>query len=285
MSRAIGNIIRKVTRKNADKLNCLYGPSGIEYEKCLLNLLSDKVNFYALPQDGQYMPIVGLDFDFILSQSRIHQLGKIKQLSRKLHLPIVSIEHGFLPPNTPINPDWVSDGLINIYSNVMARNSWGDLNASIIPESLLEETLTKKTSFSVIYESIESFSEHNPNTYCFLNPSNDNWKVYESQKELEMATYYVQTSTNYNNFQRILKCLQSGTIVVAKDCPIIREFIIDGVTGFLYNDPKELVKLKDIDVEKFQSRIVKSYDKFFSQRVFKETFLSKLDSVNNFYRG
>lgn len=281
MSRAVGNIIKKAVRKDTDKLNCLYVSSGVDYEKCLLTLLSDRVNFYPLPTDSQYVPIVGLDFDFILSQSRIHQLPQIKQISRKLHLPIVSIEHGFIPANTQINPEWTANNLISIYSNVTARNSWGDFNARVIPEALLSDERNVLKKKLLVYE---PSTERVPEVESLLTVLAD-YEFGTSQSHVEQATFYLQTTTNYNDFQRILKCLQSGTIVIAKDCPIIREFIIDGVTGFLYNDPSELVKIKDVDIDKFQKRIIKSYDKFFSKAVFKETFLGKLESVNNFYRG
>ena len=55
-------------------------------------------NYYTLPKNSIYH---GLDFDFILSQSKFGQIQASHQINQVLKLPIVSLEHTLPIPSWP----------------------------------------------------------------------------------------------------------------------------------------------------------------------------------------
>ena len=84
-------------------------------------------NYYVLDKNlGDYQIPMDIQFDFVLSQNKFGQFQVLSQLAKKLHLPLVSLEHT-LPPSF-----WQKQ----VFEN--AKNMKGDINLFISEYSCRE---------------------------------------------------------------------------------------------------------------------------------------------------
>lgn len=144
----VGTLTRAASRRKGERLNILTFPTHERYET---GLAMTGHNFYALRGPGikdwnkQYAPVppnytlldptldtrqipVELDFDLVLSQNKAGQYPVAVQIARRLHLPLVCLEHT-LPPKewTPgqIARVMRMKGDINVFISEYSRAEWG----------------------------------------------------------------------------------------------------------------------------------------------------------------
>lgn len=221
-------------------------------------------NYYTLPQNSI---ITGIDFDFILSQSKFGQFQVASNLKQLLNLPIISLEH-----TLPI-PSWPNEQLNQFKSMV------GDFNVFISEYSIREWKMNCKCS--MIHHSIDTelFSpspvkqDECENDYV-LSVVNDfknrdyccnysGWKRITSglkvklvgnnpgisepaknpqalAEEYRSAKVFLNTSTISPVPTSLLEAMACGCAVVSTATCMIPEIIQNGVNGFCSNNEVEL---------------------------------------------
>lgn len=218
-------------------------------------------NYYILPPNSI---INGLDFDFILSQSKFGQFQAAQQVNQLLRLPIVSLEHTLPIPSWP-------EAQTNIF-----RQMIGNINVFISEYSIKEWNM--QGNHEVIHHSVDS------NTFCpqeveqttdVLSVVNDfanrdyccnysGWKritqnldvklvgksedgsskpaesVADLVKEYCSSKVFLNTSTISPVPTTLLEAMSCGSAVVSTATCMIPEIIENGVNGFISNDEEEL---------------------------------------------
>ena len=315
----ITSIIRAATRKKEDKLNILTFPTHERYESMLAKTGH---NFYAYRAEGikdwnetyakipeNYTlldPALGdaqvpqyVDFDLVLSQNKFGQFQKAIQLSKTLHLPLISLEH------TLPMPQWDS----NVMTQV--RNMRGDLNLFISKYSINAWGWEDKSDTSVITHGIDTDLfcpadvERSDEILSVVNDwINRDWccgfniwretidglpykvvgdtpglsKPASSTEELvsdyQTSRIFLNTSTISPVPTALMEAMSCGCAVVSTATCMIPEVIKHGENGFITNDPREMKEylvqlLNDEDLskemgEKARESIVSRYsaDKF-----------------------
>ena len=118
-------IIRIANEKKKEKYNILTFPTHERYET---QLCKTGHNFYSFhttgnkkwnlkqspyPENYYTMPenqlIAGIEYDFILSQSKFWQFQAAAQINQRLNIPIISLEHTW--PLIGIQPDQQIDNM------------------------------------------------------------------------------------------------------------------------------------------------------------------------------
>lgn len=148
MSNPIASILRAASRKEDEPLNILTCPTHEAYET---NLCKTGHNFFAVrsPQvkdwNSKYRPLPDnyvllnphkqdkqlppeIDFDVILSQNKFGQFQVLQNLSRLLHVPMISLEHTLPPNNWPTGQiDALKNmrGHLNLFISEYSREKWG----------------------------------------------------------------------------------------------------------------------------------------------------------------
>jgi len=218
-------------------------------------------NYYILPENSI---ATGLDFDFILSQSKFGQLQAAKQIQQSLRIPIISLEHTV--PTKDLNNNQLS----------YMKSLWGDVNVFITEYAKTEWEF--KGDYFVIKNTIDSefftpgeTSDQDP---CVLSIVNDfvnrdyccnyhGWKrvvenlpvrlvgstpgLSEPAKSLEdLREEYRKCAVFFNSSTQsqlptvILEAMACGKPIVSTSTCSIPTFIEHGVNGFLSNNEEEL---------------------------------------------
>jgi len=218
-------------------------------------------NYYTLPPNSI---LNGIDFDFILSQSKFGQFQAAQQINQVLRLPVISLEH-----TLPID-NWPGDQL-NAF-----RNMVGDLNVFISEYSEGKWAVNSPNTF-VIHHSVDTkmFTprQHGPKgpvlsvvndfinrDYCC---NYEGWKritegmdvkvlgktegLSEPAESIEalaeaytQAGIFLNTSTVSPIPTSLLEAMACGCAVVSTATCMIPDIIEHGVNGFISNDEGEL---------------------------------------------
>lgn len=279
--------MRQSTRQPLEPLNILTFPSHERYES---GLALTGNNFYAYRAEGikdwntQYASIpenyvllnynkgveqipTNVDFDLILSQNKFGQFQIAHELSRRMHLPLVSLEH-----TLPI-PSWTNQMMEN------TRRMRGDLNVFISDYSVGRWGFDPQDpTVKVIHHMVDTdiFTSHDvdrdPVVLSIVNDwVNRDWccnfqgwkrivqndipvKVRgdtpglstptQSTKELvteyQNARIFLNTSTISPVPTSLLEAMACGCAVVSTATCMIPEIINNGVNGFVSNDENKL---------------------------------------------
>jgi hypothetical protein len=214
-------------------------------------------NYYTLPINSI---VNGVDFDFILTQSKFGQFQVAQQINRHLKLPIISLEH-----TLPI-PSW-SNQQLNAFKNML-----GNINVFISDYSVKQWDMTCDNT--VIYHSVDAelFCQDSEvqKTTDVLSVVNDfknrdyccNYSGWEKitkelnvklvgdnpglskpaenpqalAKEYQSAKVFLNTSTISPVPTSLLEAMACGCAVVTTSTCMIPEIINNGVNGYCSND-------------------------------------------------
>ena len=338
MTNAVSSIIRASTRKYVEPLNILTFPTHERYETLLARTGH---NFYAyraegikewnhtyakLPENytlldknlGDRQIPLNLDFDLILSQNKFGQFQLAESLARRLHLPLVSLEH------TLPMPEWGIDVLQRTY------NMRGVKNVFISGYSIKEWRWLPDGKDTVVIKhgvDAEKFSygtgERENNILSVVNDwINRDWccgfhlwrdviqglpyKVIgdtpglsepaSSTEELvagyQNSRIFLNTSTISPVPTALLEAMSCGCAVVSTATCMIPEVIDHGVNGFISNDPNELKQhlvdlLNDEDLAKEMGlKARQTIEQKFSEKKFIDSWNEIFkEAANTTYRG
>jgi len=275
-------IIRIANEKKKEKYNILTFPTHERYET---QLCKTGHNFYSFhttgnkkwnlkqspyPENYYTMPenqlIAGIEYDFILSQSKFWQFQAAAQINQRLNIPIISLEHTW--PLIGIQPDQQIDnmrkmcGHMNIFISETSKNAW-DIHA---PSNVIHHGVDTKTfrPKDVDQENkvLSVANDFINRDYC-LNYSG--WKrVTESMPvkligdtpglsvacsnteelvdEYNSCAVFFNSSTLSPIPTSLLEAMSCGCAVVSTATCMIPEIIKNGENGFISNDEEDLQK-------------------------------------------
>lgn len=219
-------------------------------------------NHYILPKNSL---IGGIDFDFILSQSKFGQFQVASQINRTLRLPIISLEHTLpIPswPNQQLEQFKSMVGDINVFISEYSVGRWNmNCKASVVHHSVDTELFQpadcekEPTVLSVV-------NDFKNRDYCCnysgweritkdLNVKlvGDNPGMSEPAagpealaKEYQSAQVFLNTSTISPVPTSLLEAMACGCPVVTTATCMIPEIINNGINGYMSNNEEELRK-------------------------------------------
>jgi len=276
-------IQRALKPKNKERLDILCFDT---HERCQSQMAKTGHNFYSLRYkdckewNTDFAPIpenyhilndmvFGIDYDFILSQSKFGQLQMSKHIQQRIGLPIIHLEHTIPTSNYSPNQLEALKGIwgdYNVFISDYARESWGfDDNAPVICNSIDheffkptnvdmhgEEMICDGTVFTVQNDFINR-------DYCL---NYQGWKRIISglpakvlgdtkglsepagslehlRDEYNKCAVYINTTTESQMPTAIIEAMACGKPVVSTATCSIPSFIKHGENGFLTNDEEE----------------------------------------------
>ncbi len=269
---------------------------AFRYEGCKIwnqTFASIPSNYYIMPQNTISR---GIDFDFILSQSKFGQLQISKQIQQTLHVPIISIEHTI--PTKDLSQQQIETmknlrGDINIFITEYAKNQWG-YDGHIVENAIdydtfkptCEEDENKyilsivndfvKRDYCCNYYGWKRITENLPTKLLGDTPglSEPAKTIDDLVNEYNKCAVFFNSSTESQIPTVLIEAMACGKPVVSTATCSIPSFVTHGETGFLSNDEKELrgyleLLLNSADLrkemgQKARESIMKrfSYDKF-----------------------
>jgi len=219
-------------------------------------------NYYSLPENTI---INGIDFDFILSQSKFGQFQITQQINNVLRLPIVSLEHTLPVANWPKSQlDSFSgmQGDFNVFISEFSAKAWqvpghNDIIHHSVDTNVFSPDTTGKEKSPTVLSVVNGFAERD---YCcnysgwqrISNGLNtrlvgDNPGLSEAAKTIEDLVHeyqschvFLNTSTLSPIPTSLLEAMSCGCAVVSTATCMIPEIIQNGVNGFISNDESEL---------------------------------------------
>ena len=328
----VSSITRSATRSFNEPLNILTFPTHERYETLLCKTGH---NFYSYrakgikdwnPNNGKvpenYIlldPKVGedqipkyVDFDLVLSQNKFGQFQLAHPLAKKMHVPLVSLEHTLPVPN------WSPEVLQG------TRSMRGDVNVFISEYSIRGWGWEKANDTKVITHGVDTdlfcpnpFVEKETHLLSVVNDwINRDWccgfgiwqrvskglpvrvvgdtpglsesaaSIEDLVKEYQSSRIFLNTSTISPVPTALLEAMACGCAVVTTATCMIPEVVQDGVNGFITNDEEEMKHrlvdlLNDEDLAKkmgdaARETIVQRY----SQDLFVEKWLSTLHNAS-----
>jgi glycosyltransferase involved in cell wall biosynthesis len=220
-------------------------------------------NYYPMPTNALYQ---GIDYDFILSQSKFGQYQMAALLNQHINVPLVSLEHTL--PTTNLKDEWVQEiktmvGNVNVFISEFSRDAW-DVNSNnleVVHHSVDSELFAPRSLergdyvLSVVndfanrdyccnYEGWKRITEDIPKRLVGNNPglSDPASSTDELVNEYNKCTVFLNTSTYSPIPTSLLEAMSCGTPVVSTATCMIPDIIENGSNGFISNDEEVLKK-------------------------------------------
>jgi glycosyltransferase involved in cell wall biosynthesis len=266
-------------------------------------------NYYVLPENSL---VGGIDFDFILSQSKFGQLQVAKQLQQFLRIPIISLEH--TTPTKDLSPEQLAGmksiwGDFNVFITEFSKKEWGAPGANsfvitnatdhdfFIPEnkevdspyilSIVNEFVQR--DYCCNYYGWKRVVENLPHRLVGNTPglSEPAKSLEDLRDEYNKCAVFFNSSTHSPIPTVVVEAMSCGKPIVSTNTCAIPDFVKHGVNGFLSNDEAELKEylvklLNDKDLrEKMGAEARKTILENFSESV----YLNKWNNVFDFTYG
>lgn len=226
-------------------------------------------NYYTLPKNSIYH---GIDFDFILSQSKFGQIQASHQINQMLKLPIVSLEH-----TLPI-PSWPDEqfsqlrqmtGDINVFISKYSVGRWGftgephevvhhSVDTNLFKPIEVDKMKAPEGTYVTLNDHVLSVvNDFKSRDYCCnysgwqritkdLNTklvgscseglSKPAHSIEQLVSDYNYASVFLNTSTFSPIPTSLLEAMSCGCAVVSTATCMIPEIIEDGVNGYISND-------------------------------------------------
>ena len=278
---------------------------AFRYDNCKIwNETFSKIpdNYYIMPNNT--IPN-GIDFDFILSQSKFGQLQVAKQIQSVFKIPIISVEHTV--PTKDLNPQQVETmkslrGDINVFITEYARSQWG-YDGQIVENSIDYETFKPlnlineqkyiltvandfvKRDYCLNYKGWQRITEGLPVKLVGDTPglSKASESIEDLVKEYNNCAVYLNTSTESQLPTVLLEAMACGKPVVTTATCSIPSFVKHGENGFLSNDESTLRKYLELLLEndELREKMGKRAREMITQRFSHERFINSWNNVFN----
>lgn len=288
MSSAIASILRAATRKEGEPLNILTASCHERYQSGFTGVnatfwlyrspqVKDWNSIFApLPAnhilldptkvEAQLPPEV--DFDVVFSQNKCGMFQVLAPIARRLHLPLISVEHTLAPdfwPKEQVEYLKTLRGDFNVFITEFSRRKWGwgEDEAEVIHHGC--DTDVFCPDFSVekkphVLSVVNQFN-HPDRKYCcgidfwreateglprlHIGESHDGWSqpaksVTDLVNHYRQATVFVDTAGSSPIPTVVLEAMSSGCVVVSRGNAAVPEIIKDGQNGFICETPKEM---------------------------------------------
>ena len=280
MSNQAENIIRRANSEKPEKYNILTFPTHERYES---QLAKTGHNFYIFNAEGMkkwndaFAPIPdnyhmfpentiyqGINFDFILSQSKFGQFQLASQMNNQLRLPIVSLEHT-LPIPQLYSPEQLASmrsmsGNINVFISDFSKDAWAVPGVCEVIHHSIDSELFKPMNLDRKPQVLSVANDFVNRDYCLnyygwqrvteglttrlvgdteglSKPAESTEKLVEEYNESQI---FFNSSTLSPVPTSLLEAMSCGCAVVSTATCMIPEVIKNGVNGFISNDEGEL---------------------------------------------
>lgn len=215
------------------------------------------INCYTLPKNSL---VNGIDFDFVLSQSKFGQFQVSQQINKYLQLPTISLEH-----TLPI-PSWSNQHLeafkamvgdVNVFISEYSVSKWGMRCPTDVVHHSVDSELFKPSDTQRLPYVLSVVNDFKNRDYCCNyggweritkglkakvvgsdNPgmSGPASGPEELVKEYQSAQVFLNTSTISPIPTSLLEAMACGCPVVTTATCMIPEIIKNGVNGYCSND-------------------------------------------------
>jgi len=280
MSNQVMNIIKRANCEKPERYNILTFPTHERYESQLAktghnfyafngsdmkkwnsSFAEIPTNYYMFPENTIYQ---GIDFDFILSQSKFGQFQIASQMNQQLRLPIVSLEHTLPIPNL-YSPDQLSamrsmSGDINVFISDFSKSDWSVPGMCEVIHHSIDSSLFKPLDLKREPYVLSVANDFVNRDYCLnfygwqrvteglqtklVGETEGLSKAAESTEKLveeyNTCQIFFNSSTLSPVPTSLLEAMSCGCAVVSTATCMIPEVIENGVNGFISNDEKEL---------------------------------------------
>ncbi len=276
----VTRIIRRSVLGKPEQYNILTFPTHERYET---QLCKTGHNFYAFQAEGMkewntdYAPIPknyyrlplnsiyqGINYDFILSQSKFGQFQAATQINERLGIPLLSLEHTVpLPlwPDEQFESMSAMVGNMNVFISEHSRDEWNipSEQTSVVHHSVDTETFQPREvdSHSYVLSVVNDFINRDyccnysgwqritqgmstrlvGNTEGLSEPASS---VEELAEEYNKCQVFLNTSTLSPIPTTLLEAMACGCAVVSTATCMIPEIIVHGENGMISNDEQEL---------------------------------------------
>jgi len=288
MATTIGSITRAATRRPDEPLNILTCPTHESYE---VGLAKTGHNFYAIrtPQvkdwNRQYRPVPenyvllnpsrgegqlppDVDFDLVLAQNVFAQFQLLSSVARRLHLPLVRLEHTLTHPSWgPAQLDALRRmrGDLNVFISEFSVGEWGwdasDQTVRVVHHGIDTATFSpnemlcdrKPLLLSVVNDWVnrdwccgfklwQQVTRDLPVQVVGATPglSEPAKSVPDLVMKYRGSRVFVNTSLISPVPTALLEAMACGCAVVTTGTAMIPEVIRHGENGLMSNDPGEL---------------------------------------------
>lgn len=256
-------------------------------------------NIYTLPQNSI---INGIDYDFILSQSKFGQFQVSQQVNQSLRLPIVSLEHTLPIQNWPeqqLAAFRQMSGDINVFISEFSMKEWAipSPNNFVVHHSVdtevfdVSSVIREDTVLTVVNDFINRDYCCNYKGWCRITEGMDNLRIFGKTEglsdpaesiehlasEYKKCGVYLNTSTVSPIPTSLLEAMACGAPVVTTATCMIPDIVEHGVNGMISNDEDELRSYVEMLLED------KDYAKMLGDSA-RQTILfnfSEADFINN----
>lgn len=262
-------------------------------------------NYFILPESS----ISGINYDFILSQSKFWQFQIAMQINEKLQIPLISLEHTVPTPSTMTNKQVEMmtnmQGHINVFISEYSQKAWRIQNNVAIIKHGIDTTIFRNSNIEKNNSVLTVANDFINRDYC-LNYSG--WKritqglntklvgetpglsfsaksTEDLVNEYNMCGVYLNTSTLSPIPTSLLEAMSCGCAVVSTATCMIPEIITNGQNGFISNDENELRKyiitlLENPDLRnKIGNNARKTIENNFSEYTFVEKWNGLFDAI------
>lgn len=218
-------------------------------------------NYFLLPKGT--VPN-GIQYDFILSQSKFGQFQMAKQIQRVFNLPIISLEHTLPIPSWPNQQTEAfrqMNGDVNVFISEYSCREW-KMNGQIVHHSIDTNLFKPEVKLSKSHHVLSVVNDFANRDYCC---NFKGWQrittgtpvrlvgntpglskpaasIDELVKEYQQAKVFLNTSTISPVPTSLLEAMACGCAVVSTATCMIPEIIKNGHNGFISNDESELKK-------------------------------------------
>lgn len=262
-------------------------------------------NYHILPESS----IGGINYDFILSQSKFWQFQIANQINERLKLPLISLEHTVPTPAT-MNLQQIElmknmQGHVNVFISEYSQKQWQIQNNSVIIHHGIDTKCFNKLNIEKNNTVLTVANDFINRDYC-LNYSG--WKritqglqiklvgdtpglsysansTEELVNEYNKCGVYLNTSTLSPIPTSLLEAMSCGCAIVSTATCMIPEIIKHEENGFISNNENELRQyiitlLENPELrEKIGNNARITIEKYFSEYNFVNQWNNLFDSI------
>ena len=289
MSHKTSFIINKATSKKKDKFDILTFDTHERYQT---QMCKTGHNFYSFrydegkkwediyakkPENYYILPtnsiMSGIDFDFILSQSKFGQFQITQKINQFLQLPVVSLEHtlpiskiktkhGFTMgwPEEELQMFRQMSGDINVFISDYSADKWNIAGSREIVLHSVDSKMFHPSDISKNPTVLSVVNDFKTRDYCC---NYSGWEritkdfevrlvgkteglsepaasIEDLVKEYQTSQVFLNTSTVSPVPTTLLEAMSCGCAIVTTANCMIPEIIKNGINGFMSNDEEEL---------------------------------------------
>lgn len=229
-------------------------------------------NFVLLPKGSRTLP-ADVRFDLIMAEHRFGAYQMLAPLANYLQIPLLVLEHTLPHPSWPahhLENIKRMKGHVNLFISEFSRGKWGwgEQEAGVLRHGVDTNVFSPGPSslaqFGVL--TVVNLYRDQERRWCcgydfaeealtglswkHLGESKDGWSqpardIFDLVDHYRACTVFVDTANASPIPSVLLEAMSVGAICVSRGNAMVPEIIVDGVNGFIREDPKSMRELLD----------------------------------------